>query len=295
MSGRLPLNLHPLTAVILCSFLLLAEARCSGDLYSTIHATTSTHPLAVSDISVSTPTIIISKSWWQPIPGISWQIQLSGTPDISFDVQVYDLDLFNTPQRVIGQLHALRRKVICYFNAGSWEDWRPDADQFPASVLGRSLVGWPGEKWLDIRQIDVLNSLMSARLDLAVQKGCDGVDSDNMDGYTNDTGFPLTAHDQLIYNTWIAVQAHQRGMAVGLKNDLDQVAELLPVYDWALNEQCFQYNECQLLLPFVQSGKPVFGIEYHGDPSNFCPQANSMDFDVLKKRLGLDAWKDACR
>lgn len=41
---------------------------------------------------------------------------------------------------------------------------------------------------------------MQARLDLAVQKGCDGVEPDNVDGYQNNSGFPLTAQDQLAYN-----------------------------------------------------------------------------------------------
>ncbi len=232
---------------------------------------------------------------WQPTPGTSWQIQFSGTLDLSFDVQMYDLDLFDTPQSVFDQLHAQGREVVCYFSAGSWEDWRPDAGQFPSSVKGNDLDGWPGEKWLDIRQLDVLGPLMAARLDLALQKGCDGVDPDNVDGYTTNTGFPLTYQHQLTYNLWIAEQAHARGLAVGLKNDLDQIADLLPHFDWALNEQCFEYEECDLLLPFIQAGKPVFGIEYQGNPADFCPQANTMDFDFLKKNLSLDAWRVACR
>ena len=42
-------------------------------------------------------------------------------------------------------------------------------------------------------------------------------------------------------------------------------------------------------------GKGIFGIEYQGDPAGFCPQANAMNFDFLKKRLELDAWRIACR
>jgi len=232
---------------------------------------------------------------WRPSPGTAWQIQFSGNLDTSLDVQAYDLDLFDVPESLIIQLHAQERKVVCYFSAGSWEEWRPDAALFPESVKGNDLAGWPGEKWLDVRQLSTLGPIMAARLDLAVQKGCDGVDPDNMDGYQNDSGFPLSSNDQLAYNRWIADQAHARGLAVGLKNDLDQIEELLPYFDWSLNEQCFQYNECEMLLPFIQAGKPVFGIEYQGDPAGFCPQANAMNFDFLKKRLELDAWRIACR
>ena len=109
--------------------------------------------------------------------------------------------------------------AICYFSAGSFENWRPDAAAFPASVKGSS-NGWPGENWLDIRQWSVLGPIMGARMDLAVSKGCDGVEPDNMDGYSNSTGFPLTAADQITYNTNIANLAHSKGLSVGLKNDV---------------------------------------------------------------------------
>ena len=232
---------------------------------------------------------------WRPAPGTSWQWQLTGRIDTSFDVQMYDIDLFDALQSTVDQLHTDGRVVICYFSAGSWEEWRPDADLFPDSVKGNSLEDWPGEKWLDIRQMEVLGPIMTARLDLAVKKGCDGVEPDNVDGYTNDSGFPLTGQHQLTYNTWLAEQAHAPWLSVGLENDLDQVEVLLPYFDWALNEQCFQYNECGTLLPFVHAGKAVFGVEYELEQEAFCPQANAMDFDFLKKRWELDAWRVACR
>ena len=136
---------------------------------------------------------------------------------------------------------------------------------------------------------------MAARLDLAVSKGCDGVEPDNVDGYANDSGFPLTGDDQLRYNRWLARQAHQRGLSVGLKNDLGQVADLVDDFDWALNEQCFQYDECDQLLLFFAKNKAVFGVEYQGRPEDFCPRANSMNFDWLKKKIDLDAWRISCR
>src|SRR5262245_34396884 len=89
---------------------------------------------------------------WQPEPGASWQIQLQGDINTSYDVDMYVLDLFDTPQEVIDELHAEQRKVICYFSAGSWEEWRTDANDFPEIVLGKDLIGWEGERWLDIRQ-----------------------------------------------------------------------------------------------------------------------------------------------
>ena len=232
---------------------------------------------------------------WKPKPRTSWQWQLSGTIDTSFDVQMYDIDLVETPAETIKTLHAAGRTVICYLSAGSWEKYRPDADQYPAEILGYTLDGWPDEKWVDYRQIDKLGPILQARMDLAVSKGCDGIEPDNIDGYLNNSGFPLTAADQLQFNRWLAARAHERGLSIGLKNDLDQISELVDDFDWALNEQCFHYDECDLLLPFIQKGKAVFGVEYTGDPVNFCPRANSRNFDWLKKNLKLDAWRQSCR
>ena len=89
--------------------------------------------------------------------------------------------------------------------------------------------------------------------------------------------------------------AHARELSVGLKNDLDQVSQLVDDFDWALNEQCFEYDECDMLLPFVKAGKAVFGVEYELDTAEFCAQANAMDFDWLKKNYDLDAERESCR
>lgn len=232
---------------------------------------------------------------WQPAPGTTWQWQLDQPVDTSYHVQMYDVDLFETPQSTIDQLHADGRTVICYFSAGTVENWRPDASQFPAVVVGRKDSGWAGENWLDVRQIGVLAPIMTARLDLAVAKGCDGVEPDNLDAYTNGSGFPLTAQDQLTYDQWLATEAHNRYLSVGLKNDIDQVPTLVGSFDWALNEQCYQYDECDAYQSFVTANKAVFGVEYTGDPAVFCPLANAAGYSWLKKHLELDAWVIACR
>jgi hypothetical protein len=232
---------------------------------------------------------------WKPALVTSWQWQLTGLPvDETVVAEVFDIDLFDTEASVVASLHAAGRKVICYMSAGSWEDYRPDAARFPAAVLGRS-NGWPGERWLDIRRLDVLGPIMEARLDLCKAKGFDAVEADNVDGYTNRTGFPLTYDDQFRYNIFLASAAHARGLSIGLKNDGDQVVDLLPYFDWALNEQCFQYDECDALLPFVAAGKAVFHVEYDLATSAFCAQANAMNFNSLRKNLDLDRYRQSCR
>jgi len=227
---------------------------------------------------------------WQPVPGTSWQWQLTGEVNTSYDVEMYDIDLFDTPLDVIDALHAEGRIVICYFSAGTHEDWRPDADEFPKAILGKALDEWPGERWLDIRRLDVLQPLMRARLELAAEKKCDGVEPDNVDAYTNESGFALRPNDQLEYNRWLASTAHELGLSIGLKNDLNQIEELVGDFDWALNEQCFQYDECERLLPFIEAGKAVFGVEYSEEslkPLEYCPKANEYGFSWLTKTYDL--------
>lgn len=234
------------------------------------------------------------KEIWRPHPGTSWQWQLSGTLKTDLPVEMYDIDLFDTPSNVISELHSKGRVVICYFSAGSYEEWRPDKALFPPAVIGKPLEGWPGEKWLDVRS-EAVRTIMEARLDMAVAKGCDGVEPDNVDGYQNDTGFPITYEDQLYYNIWLAKEAHKRGLSIGLKNDLDQVLALHTYFDWALNEECFTYDECEKLTPFIENQKAVFGVEYELSTSEFCDEANRMGFDFMKKRWDLDEWRVPCR
>ncbi|WP_405151368.1 endo alpha-1,4 polygalactosaminidase [Sphaerisporangium sp. NBC_01403] len=252
------------------------------------------------------PAPVACSGCWQPALQTSWQWQLSSLPTTPFaDVQMYDIDGFEAGSALVKSLHDTKpgRGVVCYISAGSYEDWRPDAAQFPASVLGKALDGWAGERWLDIRQYaGTLGTIMKARLDRCKAAGFDAVEPDNVDGYTNDTGFPLKASDQLAYNSWLANEAHRRGLSVALKNDNEQIPQLLPYFDFALNEQCFQYSECTTADngsygydQFVNAGKAVFEVEYSLATSKFCTKANKANFNSLKKHLNLDAYRVPCR
>lgn len=238
---------------------------------------------------------ITNGSWYKPIPGTSWQWQLQGTINTAYNVDIYDIDLFDSSQELIKELKESGKKVICYFSAGSYENWRDDKSKFSKSLLGNPLDGWAGERWLDISN-EALAPIMLARLDLAVKKGCDGVEPDNVDGYTNNSGFNLSATDQLAYNKFIANEARKRGLSVGLKNDLNQIVELEPYFDFSVNEQCHQYNECDKLLPFMNKNKAILNAEYnqkYRDNVNnarqtMCTEANNNKFSTLILPLNLD-------
>lgn len=235
-----------------------------------------------------------SYAQWQPTGKLSWQIQFAGTLNTNVNAQVYDIDLFDTPQTTIQQLQNQGKKVICYMSAGSSENWRPDFNRFPSSVKGRNLSGWAGEKWLDIRRLDILMPIMSDRMALAKQKGCDAIDADNVDGYSNRTGFKLTYNDQLNYNRALANEAHRLGLAIGLKNDLGQIVDLVNYFDFAINESCIIYNECSLVSPFIAQNKPVFHIEYQSDINTICSVGTSYGFSSMKKNTNLDEWRESC-
>jgi hypothetical protein len=220
---------------------------------------------------------------------------LSGAVPTSSSIQALAVDVFDTPQTTIDALKAQGVKVICYFSAGSYEDWREDASRFPAAYLGKNLDGWPGEKWLDIRGIDSpsnpIRAIMLDRIALAKAKRCDAVDPDNVDGYLQDSGFTMTDSDQIAYLTFLSSSAHAQGLKIGLKNALDLIPRVVSMFDFSLNEQCYYFQECDLLIPFIQQNKAVFIVEYVAwtTVQKKCANAVANKFTLIRKNLDLTA------
>ena len=245
------------------------------------------------------PAPVACTNCWHPALRTSWNWVLSKVPTAPYRaVQMYDVDGFDNAASDVANLHANGIKAVCYLSAGTYENWRPDAGQFPAALLGKG-NGWPGEKWLDIRDVQKTNStlrtIMDARLDMCQQKGFDMVELDNVDGYTNTTGFPLTAADQIYYNATLANDTHSRGLSVLQKNDNEQIPSLLPYFDGALNEQCNQYSECTTAQngsygydQYIAAGKAVFQAEYKLNTSAFCSADNAANFNGVKLNVNLN-------
>ncbi|MGA5206437.1 endo alpha-1,4 polygalactosaminidase [Streptomyces variegatus] len=277
--------------VLPCAALLVALAAaaltgCSGSAGPPVDGNSAPPPRGSAAPSPS-------RAVWKPRPGLAWQWQLDGKVDASADVPVYDIDGFENSAADVARLHRAGRKVICYVNVGAWEDFRPDRDDFPPSVLGEP-NGWGGERWLDIRRLTVLRPIMERRFDMCRDKGFDAVEPDLVEGYGNDTGFPLTARDQLRYNRMIAAIAHERGLSVGLKNDLPQIPQLVGHFDFAVNEECAQYDECGELSPFIAAGKAVFHVEYTEPRSGFCAESRRLRLSSMLKEPELGVWRSPC-
>lgn len=185
---------------------------------------------------------------------------------------------------------------MCYFSGGTIETWRDDADEYAdAKVILNEMEDWEDEFWVDITS-DKLKPLIEKRFDIAVTKGCDGVEVDNVDGFTfKENNF--TYDDQLKFNIWLSEEAHKRKLSIGLKNDVKQIEELVSYFDWALNEECYEYNECNMYGPFIKAGKAVFGVSYieDCDVNKACQVANALKLDYQIKNLDLDSSAISCK
>jgi hypothetical protein len=240
--------------------------------------------------------VTVSGERWQARPGLSWQYQLQGSLDSSVAADVFDIDLFNTSADDIGKLQAKQHKVVCYFDT-AYESYRDDSKQLEP-YKGNPIDGWPGQYWVDIRQEAVVD-VMRKRIALAASKGCDAVEADDVDARSNQPGFPISAQDQQGFIAKLADAAHAKNLAFGLKNDLDEVKALVSHADFAVNEQCFEYDECDALEPFISAGKAVFNVEYTdgdlaGKAGQICGQAKALEFASIIKHLDLDAPRYGC-
>lgn len=228
---------------------------------------------------------------WKPKPTTAaWQFQIQGKVDTSVDAKVFEIDGFDVPKKTVSKLKSMGKKTICYIDVGSWENYRADKNQFPKSVIGRKYEGYPNENWLDIRKYKLFAKPIKARIKMCADKGFDGLEPDNINGYENRTGFPLTGKDQLRFNRWIAKETHKVGLGVALKNDGPQAKQLVDDFDFAVVEQCFQYdNECGQYRPFVRKGKAVYSVEYESKNSEFCARAKKIRFASIGKEYDLFA------
>lgn len=219
---------------------------------------------------------------------------------------VYDIDGEFNDSAVVSYLHSKGKKVICYFDAGVYETYRGDAHKFQAlspQIWGKDDVGWDGSYWLDIRRISELEPIMKARMQDCKDKGFDAIEPDEIDGWENDTGFPLTYQDQLNYNRALARWAHELGMSIGQKGDIIQTRDLVDHFDWTLNEECYQYSECANpynpviddevpgLQLYIQQNKAVFIAEYKSFTAtkwnSICANSTKNRFNTTRFKLGL--------
>jgi endo-alpha-1,4-polygalactosaminidase (GH114 family) len=248
-------------------------------------------------------------------------VPFTGGPCVRPDV--FDIDLYEdgrvagaegVPNRAaVDAIHARGAHAVCYVSAGTAERFRPDYGRYVRFDRrhGGRLIGKPfsdrfsNENWLDIgpaKNRRFVLRQVKRRTAKCARAGFDGIEYDVVDAYAQGrrvTGFRIGAREQLRYNRSLARTAHSFGLAVGLKNDLGQIAQLEPRFDFAINEQCLQYRECTNnpapgYRAFLDAGKAVAQVEYRLQPSEFCPEANRLGLSSIKKAgdfsLNADPW-----
>ena len=280
--------------------------------------TTTTAPAAaptptLAQVPTLAPTRAPAGRWIPSLGDLPWQWEIDHPLDLASasdmgtgvatysgavapDPAVYDIDGFNNPATTVAALHARGFHVICYIEVGAAESYRPDYSQFPASALGNVLQGYSNERYLDIRSSAVVG-VIENRIDMCAQKGFDAIEPDIDDSYTENTGFGLTMADDVAFNRTLADYAHSLGLSYGLKNgdDPSYAAQMLPIVDFALDEQCFQYSSCGAFFPsFRNAGKAVFEVEYDSGTASFCPQAVSDGFNAVRQNVDLNGGRQPC-
>jgi hypothetical protein len=278
-----------------CSGLGFAQARSGQPTPSVLTPELAAH------LPAPVPCDAKKGSCWKPTIGMEWQWQLGCDTDktcTNLEVQVpfYVIDAVGNPASTIAAIHKRGEHAYCYVDIGSWEDTRSDAAKFPASVLGDRYVGWPHERWLDIRQMGILAPIMIARMEVCVQKDFDGVEFDNVEDYDNPTGFSITPEEAAYYTASMANKAHAMGLSTSWENAPTIIPALEPYMEALLFESCYNYQFCQKSAPMVQAGKWVGGVEYKADfkDMRFCPTYATDQMVGAFKELALKSYRIPC-
>ncbi|VAW14655.1 putative endo alpha-1,4 polygalactosaminidase [hydrothermal vent metagenome] len=237
-----------------------------------------------------------------PLPGASWDWQLSEAIAPPADIKVFDADPDNVTRDQIMELNKAGVYTICYVSVGTLENWRSDVNTFYDGnvfyypVVGKAYGNWPGEFFLDIRQPNLRYVMQRRFMDCAL-KGFQAVEADNMDVYTNDSGFEISRQDTMRYIEQLASDAHALGLEIGQKNVPELTGELVAIMDFVITESCFADGWCGDVLPYIEAGKPVFNAEYTDTGPDFaaaCAYGTKNKISMILKDRDLTSELETC-
>ena len=81
------------------------------------------HPATEAPSAAAPPTSVAASSvegdWWRPAPSSTWQWQLQGEANTSYDVEVYDIDLFDSDRALIETPRGAQRSRSRRMTSGS--------------------------------------------------------------------------------------------------------------------------------------------------------------------------------
>jgi uncharacterized repeat protein (TIGR01451 family) len=327
---------------LICSVATL-EANTSAEISMSLNAiaiglmtnsasvsATETDPVTANNSSSMTATVQAAPT---PLPGtinlppigkISWDWQIGAGGDSNVVVPsgavLMDVDGFNISANKISSLKSQGIYTVCYIDAGSYEDGRPDSSLYPAYLKIYKDVQW-NEWFLDVKDVfrsiqpagtQLVNNtwvdasgkplaglptagafalLLEARFKMCADKGFDALEPDNLQNDEN-AGGKVSLQEQIDFNGWVADTAHAYGLAAFQKNGPDKVLlkdktgkMMVEKFDGILNEECQQFGECGPLAEYVKRGKLALNTEYAGTLD--CTLSNSLVINSIMKDLNL--------
>ncbi len=218
---------------------------------------------------------------------------------INTNKQVVDIDAFQTPKSLIDLLHNKNKIVIAYLSVGSAEDWRPDYNSYPRSLIGNTYPDWEDERFVNIKDPQ-LYPIIRNRLDMIKEKGFDGVEADNIDLHTFNTGFDIDEEDVINFFKWLSNETHSRGLLLCQKNAPELSQQLVNYSDCLLWEDPTDYENLDYGLIYIQNNKPVFAVEYTDTYNSkeflnrLCPMFRERGYYGLLKNRDLDDFEINC-
>jgi hypothetical protein len=231
-----------------------------------------------------------------PQENARWTARLDGAVDITLAADFFYLDPDQQPAEDLAALREQGRPYLCYLSAGTVEDFRADAEDFPNRVVGNVLSAFPNERWLDVRDA-LVRELMSRRIERLAAAGCRGVTPASLAAYEVDSGFPLSLADSVDYARFIANRLHDAGMSAGLTGPAALTLELWQSYDFGLAIGCVAGSRCREYAALQAAGKPVLHVEL-GEPEaapQLCKSAQELGFDALISDPGFSGRCVLCR
>ena len=212
----------------------------------------------------------------------TWALQYQGEL-MPKDRDFMILDLFSYSKEQVESLKNAGVTVYAYFSLHA-EDWRPDYHKFKELSLDSDLDGWRGEDVVSPKYTKELIEIMKARIDLAIKKGFQGIDPDNVDAwyyYLGGKGDKKQIFSTAAYWNEVARYAREKGLACGLKNSAFLYGLVKP--DFIMCESAYKWSEIEGYLRF---NVPVFNIEYDFINAERASK-DSRIFSMRKKKKGV--------
>lgn len=89
----------------------------------------------------------------------------------------------------------------------------------------------------------------------------------------------------------MAKVAHDNDMAIGLKNAVDMIPDVLSDVQFAVNEECHEQKEYNAYRSMTQAGLAVFNIEYN---TTDCSDPSGVNLSTVLKTYALDTIGGQC-